>query len=203
MNKIITIDPGHGGKAPGAIDPKEKEMDDGIYVDNIYTEESQLVLKASNLLNSILKRKTNYKTILTRNSDKYIKLSERCYKANKNKSDLFVSIHANSFYKNNAKGTETLYYPTSTNGKKLAGLVQKSMISDLKDTTDRGIKKRDDLFVLKYTKMPAVLVELGFISNPEEERLLNDDLYLTLMMNSVADGIIKYLSKSDYYERKY
>jgi N-acetylmuramoyl-L-alanine amidase len=73
----------------------------------------------------------------------------------------------------------------------------------MKDVVDRGIKPRDDLFVLKYTAMPAVLVELGFISNIEEEKRLNDDLYLTLLMESVAEGILKYLNKSDYYERKY
>jgi N-acetylmuramoyl-L-alanine amidase len=200
---IMTLDYGHGGSDPGAIDHKEKDMDDEIYEDDIYTQESNLVLKAGKLLKTIIKLKSDHKIIETRNTDDYVKLSTRCYVANKNKSDIFVSIHANSFYKSSVKGTETLYYPTSSEGKKLAGVIQNSMISNMKDVVDRGIKPRDDLFVLKYTAMPAVLVELGFISNIEEEKRLNDDLYLTLLMESVAEGILKYLNKSDYYERKY
>jgi len=204
MSFKVTIDPGHGGNDPGAIDPKEKKMDDEIYEDNIYTEESKLVLKASKILNKILHHKTNnIDTILTRNRDNYIKLSERCYLANKEKSDIFLSIHANSFYKKSAKGTETLYYPTSSQGKELSSTIQNNIISNLHSVIDRGIKERDNLFVLKYTKMPAVLVELGFISNPVEERLLNNELYLNLMMESIATGIIKYLEKGKYINKKY
>lgn len=90
-------------------------------------------------------------------------------------ADVFVSIHCNGFSSPGAKGTETLYYPTSVGGRRLAKCLQERMLGSL-GLADRGIKERRDLAVLKYTSMPAALVEMAFITNPREERILRDGI---------------------------
>jgi len=104
-------------------------------------------------------------TKLTRSSDVFIELSDRCDIANDWEADYFVSVHLNC-NGSTVAGIETLY--KSSAGKELAGPVQKEMIAATGDT-DRGLKYRDDLYVLDGTNMPAILVEVGFISNPTFE----------------------------------
>lgn len=189
----IAIFAGHGGSNPGAVDPIEKEQNDGIYQDNIYTEESDVNLKAAKILEKILTN-NGHEVLMARDRDVYISLQNRTHFANDNKADIVISLHANAAANSAAEGIETLYYPTSTNGKKLAKSVQKRMIK-ASNATDRGIKKRDNLYVLRKTMMPAVLVEMGFLTNPKEEHLLNEREYLYLLMEAVAVGV-------DDYERE-
>ena len=183
----------NGGNDPGAVDPKDKKYDDDIYEDEIYTEESEKNLKAAKMLKSLFELKTGHKVVMIRDKDEYVRLSERCNIANNAKADLFISIHANAADAESAEGFETLHYPTSTGGKKLAGLIQEEVINDL-NPRDRGLKERDNLYVLKNTHMPAVLIEMGFITNIEEEKKLNNDDYLKLMMNDVVNAVIRYKS---------
>jgi N-acetylmuramoyl-L-alanine amidase len=192
-NLIIAISAGHGGKDGGAVDPKDKKYDDDIYEDEIYTEESEKNLKAAKMLKSLFELKTEHKVVMIRDKDEYVKLSERCNIANNEKADLFISIHANAADAESAEGFETLHYPTSTGGKKLAGLIQEEVIRDL-NPRDRGLKERKNLYVLKNTHMPAVLIEMGFITNIEEEKKLNNDDYLKLMMNDVVNAVRRYNS---------
>jgi N-acetylmuramoyl-L-alanine amidase len=192
-NLIIAISAGHGGKDGGAVDPEDKKHDDDIYKDEIYTEESEKNLKAAKMLKSLFELKTGHKVVMIRDKDEYVRLSERCNIANNAKADLFISIHANAADAESAEGFETLHYPTSTGGKKLAGLIQEEVINDL-NPRDRGLKERDNLYVLKNTHMPAVLIEMGFITNIEEEKKLNNDDYLKLMMNDVVNAVIRYKS---------
>ncbi len=189
--KTIVIDAGHGGKDPGAIDPIEKEQDDGIYEDILYTEESDINLKAAKILKEILEEKTDHIIVMTRNNDEYIRLMDRTKLANDAKADIFISLHANAAVRSAAHGIETLYYPGSFQGDKLARIVQNQLIKATK-ANDRGIKPRDNLYVLKKTYMPAILVEVGFITNAREEHLLNEREYLYLLMNSVAQGVEDY-----------
>jgi len=108
------------------------------------------------------------------------------------KADLFVSIHNNSAFSSEAEGTETLYFPDSQEGQALARLIQNELVSNLK-RTDRGIKPRGDLVVLKYTNMPAVLVECAFLSNPVERKLLQEKEFRALTVKAIYQGIDKYL----------
>ena len=189
----IAILAGHGGKDPGAVDPIEKEQNDGIYQDDIYTEESDVNLKAAKILEKILTN-NGHKVLMARDRDVYISLQNRTHFANDNNADIVISLHANAAANSAAEGIETLYYPTSTNGKKLAKSVQKRMIK-ASNATDRGIKERDNLYVLRKTMMPSVLVYMGFLTNPKEEHLLNEKEYLYLLMEAVAAGV-------DDYERE-
>lgn len=189
----IAIFAGHGGKDPGAVDPIELKQNDGIYQDNIYTEESDVNLKAAKILEKIL-IKNGHEVLMAREEDVYISLQKRTDFANNNKADIVISLHANAAANSAANGIETLYYPTSPNGKKLAECVQKRMIK-ASNAVDRGIKKRNNLYVLRKTLMPAILVEMGFLTNVREEHLLNEKEYLYLLMEAVAFGV-------DDYERK-
>lgn len=185
----IVLDSGHGGNDVGAVDV---EGDDDIYEDKIYTEESDLVLDFTLELAKRLKRRDRYNVVLTRGCDEYVKLSDRTKIANHNHADIFVSIHANSFSNSDAEGTETLYYPKSKEGKKLATETQRQLISSTK-AVNRGIKDRDNLYVLEHTNMPAILIELGFISNPQEEERLHDNKYRRKQIHAIVKSILNYL----------
>jgi len=108
---------------------------------------------------------------------------------NKCSYDLTISIHCNSFNSTSC-GHEVLYYPSSTKGKKLAQSIQTSLVKTV-GLRDRGVKSRDNLCVLKYTKSPAVIVETAFISNPNEAKLLKENL--EIFAKAIADGVKNYL----------
>lgn len=186
----VCIDPGHGGKDPGAIGKNN-------------TREKDITLAIAKKLKFILEDGTNAKVILTRESDilpwgeKSVKedLKARCDIANKNLVDIFVSIHCNSSKNEFARGVETFYYKTSQKGFLLAVEVQKSIIESIK-TINRGVKFAD-FFVLRATKMPAILIECGFLSNPEEEKMLNNQNYQTQIGLAIAKGIVNYQKNID------
>lgn len=103
--------------------------------------------------------------------------------------DYLISIHCNSF-SSTSQGHEVLYYPTSTQGKKLAQAIQISLVKTI-GLRDRGVKSRNNLAVLNYTKMPTALVETAFISNPNEAKLLKEKP--DLFAKAIAIGIQNYL----------
>lgn len=108
--------------------------------------------------------------------------------ANNSDADLFVSIHCNAF-NGNAHGTETCVYPGSVRSQQLGNCIQRQIVDSL-DTTDRGLKDRGELYVLKHTDIPAVLVELAFIDNDEDAELLmtrQDDF-----ARAIARGVTDY-----------
>lgn len=175
----ICIDPGHGGKDPGAVSGGVQEKDINLAI----------ALKlASKLIG------TGHKTILSRRTDRFVALWDRAVHANDMEADIFVSIHNNAAGNTEAQGTETLYYPGSDQGEKLASLVQKELVKKLQ-RQDRGIKPRNKLIVLKCTSMPAILVECGFLTNPTERKLLQDEGFQQLAAEAIAGGIEKYFKE--------
>lgn len=172
---VIVVDIGHGGEDPGAVYKNVKEKN--------------VVLKAGKILSRLLNEK--HEIIMTRDSDVYVTLDKRCEIANNHNADIFISLHANAVGYNDANGVETLYYPGSHGGEQLARDLQEELFKEIV-TDDRGIKGRRDLYVLKYTKMPAVLVELGFITNPIENCLLQQKYYLEELMKAIVRGIKVY-----------
>lgn len=128
-------------------------------------------------------------TRLTRSTDVFIELGERCSIANTWHADWFVSVHLNSDGPS-AVGIETLY--RGEIGKELAVAVQSTLITATGDR-DRGVKYRDNLYVLNGTQMPAILLELGFISHPETEKKLRTPEYQGLLVKAVVEGIAAYL----------
>ena len=179
MTYLIGIDPGHGGRDPGARygDSQEKVLS------------LDIALKLSSYLLA-----AGMEVILTRDGDSYISLRERVELANKKRVHFFLSIHLNAHSNPEAKGIETLYYPTSLSGRDLARRVQNSLINNLM-MTDRGIKGRSNLFVLKKAIMPAVLVECGFITNTYDRGLLTREDYRDKIAQSILTGLINYIKK--------
>lgn len=173
---LIVIDSGHGGSDPGAIGPtglKEKDVN--------------LIL--SKKLGELL-IKNNIDVMYTRTNDVFIGLTQRTQLANNTNADYYISIHCNAA-STNAKGTETFAYPSSAKGEQLAKAIQQSLVS-MTGSIDRGVKFAN-FTVLRETNMPAVLVEVAFISNPEEETLLRDDAFLNKIVIGIANGILSFL----------
>lgn len=170
----VTLDAGHGGKDSGAIGNGLQEKDIAL----------STTLKVGNTLN-----RHGIKVHYTRTTDVYVGLTERVKRANNNGSDIFVSIHVNSVENPKAHGIETLYYPTSIKGRKLALTIQNKLKAIA--TADRGIKPRPNLVVLNSTNMPAALTEIGFIKNKKDVEIITkrQDEVAEL----IAQGILEYL----------
>jgi N-acetylmuramoyl-L-alanine amidase len=181
--KKIFLDPGHGGKDPGAVGPNG-------------SKESDVTLSVSKLLKDKLER-MGATIFMSRDSDEDVSISRRVSMANSSKANIFVSVHCNA-YNDTAKGVETLYHQTSSAGKKLAGLIQSELVSST-NSVDRGIKADKSLSrfpnglpVLRDTVMPAVLVELEFISNPTYEKILTNPRWQEVFADAIVQGILSY-----------
>ncbi|MZQ75828.1 MAG: AMIN domain-containing protein [Peptoclostridium sp.] len=202
---LIVIDAGHGGKDPGAVG-----------IDTKVTEK-EIVIDIAGKLQRLLEDE-GYKTIMTREDDTFVDLYKRAAIANEAGADIFLSIHINASTSRSVSGIETLYYPSSTSssgevdlydvsagtasisklkpstdGKGLARTLQDVLIAEMK-TANRGIVERPKLVVLNQTKMTASLVELGFISNSNEETLLRTDEYRQRLADALLKGIKEYFS---------
>lgn len=117
----------------------------------------------------------------------------RCKAANENKVNYFISLHNNSAENIQANGIETLVYnDKSTEAIKLANVVQSNLIKDT-GMTNRGIKYRSDLCVLRETSMTAILIEMGFLSNVGDAGKLKSDGYKYLLAKSIANSILSFL----------
>lgn len=176
----VCIDAGHGGKDPGAINGTYHEADAALVI----------AMKLGQYL-----AKCSVENIYTRTSDVYVPLYDRTWVANSNEVDCFISIHLNSAENKDANGIEVLRYPTKNiKTIRLSELVQDSLIK-YTSMRDRGVKERDDLYVLKKTKMPAILCEVGFISNNEEcEKLFSEDMQ-NKTVKAIGNAIVKWLEE--------
>ncbi len=177
---IIVLDPGHGGFDAGAIGPTgltEKEVALAIS------------LKAAEILEN-----NDHQVILTRDDDTFVTLNDRVDIANNSDAGLFVSVHSNAAHRNSVGGIETYHAPNRrSDSYMLANIMQRSMLDHL-GLTDRGVKS-DNFYVIRNTEMPAVLLEIGFLSNREEEELLRDSSFREEAAQSIAEGIEEYLNQ--------
>lgn len=176
---LICIDAGHGGSDVGATRK-------GIH-------EKDLTLDISLKLESVLDYWSNYNTILTRRTDRYVGLTERANIANQYKADIFISIHINSFTSNTVDGLETFFFPGSHRGYALAATIQYNLIKNT-EYPDRGIKPAR-FTVLRKTRMPAVMPELGFLSNRETRTKLQKDHIQFIKSLVIAQSIEEYFNK--------
>lgn len=178
-DKLIVIDPGHGGRDVGAIGAS------GNY-------ESTYTLTTANVLKQRLEA-LGAEVILTRTEDRFIPLTSRVTIANTKQADLFLSLHYNSTPElPNVTGAGTYYY--SDRDKQLAEDVQFFMVSQT-GMNDRGVQQ-EDLQVLRTNHRPSLLLELGFISNQEEEHNIQSKAYLDQMSRGITKGIHQYFQSS-------
>ena len=182
-DKLIIVDAGHGGSDPGAIGSNSEEKD--------------LALEMSRQLKKKLEG-LGFKVYMTRETDKKVSLQERTLVANKLEATAFISIHMNSFKRSEANGLEVLYNPNGDlNNKGLAYDTHKYLISAL-NPRDRGLVERPNLYVLRTSNMPSILVELGFVSNPEEESKLMNHSYREKAAEAIAKGVKEYVDKGKF-----
>ena len=192
----VVIDPGHGGNDEGARGHGMREKDLALDV----------AFRVEKLLGTF-----NFPTVMTRRDDTFTPLSERAAIANKIDNAIFLSIHFNHSHDSAATGVETYYAsakvpPESAwtwigffnkpeplpgdNGEDLAGYIQTSLVTRT-DAVNRGIKARE-LYVVRHTRCPAVLVEGGFLNNPLDARLLSNVEYRDRLAKAIADGVMTY-----------
>ncbi len=224
-DKIIVIDPGHGGKDSGAIGVKKRY-------------EKNAVLSVGKYLYYDLKKR-GYAVYLTRNKDKFIELRDRTKFANRKNADIFISIHANAVPKaqwQKAKGIETFFLSParSSRAKRIAAIENKSDMSSMnnssqnalltilnqskitssqklgidvqqnllytarkmyKDIEDGGVRE-GPFWVLVGAQMPSILIELGYITNSTEGRRLFQTSYQRTLAKGIANGVDSYFAKN-------
>ena len=216
----IVIDPGHGGKDPGALGHRG-------------TEEKDITLKVALKLRDLLSRHRGVRILMTRERDEFIELGDRAKFANRHEADLFVSIHVNSHPQRSVKGIEIYHFgeakdqralevaarengtPLNNTGvgweylvadlltaKKieesleLAWTTKEAMVTNLNghyDLVDHGVKTAP-FYVLRFTSMPSILAEIAYISNSGEEELLRTSRFTTLVAEALMEGVKSFLA---------
>lgn len=177
---MVVIDPGHGGKDPGAI---------GIGG----LQEKHVVLPISQEVSRQLQQQ-GVRVMLTRNGDYFVSLQGRADMANRARANLFVSIHANAVGggKSDVNGLEVYYY----GNRALADAIHRSVLQTV-NVSDRGVR-RARFYVLRKTNMPAALVETGYVTGAQDSPRLATSPYQRQMAEGIARGILNYLQRGGY-----
>ena len=218
----VLIDPGHGGKDPGALDT--------ITVDGkkVQVQEKDVVLNVGKKIYNLLTRKyPDKKILMTRDTDEFLSLEERVEIANNVKlgereAILYVSVHVNAAFDKSAGGFEVWYLSPgyrrtviseseaddaevlpilnsmmeeeyTTESILMAKYILDGLDNKMGDImTNRGIKE-EEWFVVRNAKMPSVLIELGFLTNPKEAAILIDESYLKKIADGIYNGIVSFI----------
>ncbi len=188
-DKTIVIDPGHGGRDCGAINKSTGIMEKDLNLD-IALKLQSLLIKAG--FNAILTR-TEDRDVTWDGSPDRLELEARVDVGNNLQADVFLSIHNDSSNNKNLNGTCTYYYKDIDYN--LACKIQENLVAHL-NTANRGIKKAN-FYVVKHTKMPAVLIEVAFMSNKDNVRLLADPAFRTKAAEGICQGLIEYFQFTD------
>ncbi|WP_256941098.1 N-acetylmuramoyl-L-alanine amidase [Bacillus sp. EAC] len=175
--KTIVIDAGHGGKDIGASGQNG-------------TNEKDVTLAMVKNLENELEKKTGANIILTRNDDVKVSLADRVKISEDNNADLFVSIHFDAFFTNEVEGITSYYNKKSD--EPIAALIHDQLFKNGLDARDRGVSF-GDYYVLRENTRPAILLELGYISNSTDEARMTSEEFQTNTTNSIVDGIIDFL----------
>lgn len=218
--KTIVLDPGHGGKDPGARGRRG-------------TEEKDITLKVALRLRDLLSKQPGVRVLMTRDQDVFVELEERAKFANRQEADLFVSIHVNSHPSRAVKGIEIYHFgeakdqralevaarengtPLNSTGAgveyfladllttkkieesmELAWTTKESLVAHMNGhytVTDHGVKTAP-FYVLRYTSMPSILAEIAYISNPSEEELLRKNVFIRDVADSLLNGVKSFLA---------
>lgn len=189
--EVVVIDPGHGGFDPGKVGVNQ-------------SLEKDINLAISKKLSDIL-ASNGYTVYMTRTEDvalcqgderskKLADMKNRVAMIEKKAPSLVVSIHQNSFSAG-TRGAQVFYHTKSEEGKRLAGILQQTIREAVGDDNHRVEKANNSYYMLRKVSCPLVIVECGFLSNPEEEALLQDEKYQKKMAQGIAQGIENFLYK--------
>lgn len=193
-DKVVAIDSGHGGIDPGKIGVG------GIYEKDINLS---IALKLKKLL-----EQSGITVIMTRSDDnglyddgdtnkKAADMKRRCAIINEGNATAAVSIHQNSYVSPESKGAQVFYYKSSKEARKLAGIIQKNMLREV-DPDNKRVEKADSTYyMLLHTSVPTVIVECGFLSNPDEALSLKSDAYQQKVAYGIYCGLTEYLTDNN------
>ncbi|MEZ3506845.1 MAG: N-acetylmuramoyl-L-alanine amidase, partial [Lachnospiraceae bacterium] len=174
-NHMVVLDAGHGGEDGGTVEQAATEKEINLAV----------VLKLKELL-----EEQGIRVVLTRDKDIFMKLEERVQIANGEKADLFISIHCNYYEKDSSiYGLECYYCKSGEEGKHYAEKIMET-IEESKNIVSRNVKPAD-YYILKNTTVPAVLVEIGYLSNYNERNQLMSEEYQEKLAGELVKGIVK------------
>lgn len=187
--RTVWIDPGHGGADPGKVgvgDVLEKDIN------------LQIAMKLKEELEA-----RDIQVLMTRTEDtdlaeegagsrKMSDLNNRCKMMNESKAALTICVHQNSFTDPSVHGAQVFYCSGSEDGRKVASLIQETIRGNVDMENTREIKENDSYYMLKNTGIPVVIVECGFLSNPEETAKLVEESYQHQMAEAIAEGVLKY-----------
>ncbi len=172
----IVLDPGHGGKDGGAV---------GV---NDTVEKEVTYITAEHIKRELQKHDAIVE--LTRQGDAFVELEERVQIAMDKQADLFISIHYDGFELEEVNGITTYYYHQKD--EQIARLIHKNIMKEKMNARDRGVT-HGDYYVLRENQVPAVLLELGYMTNPDDEERMNRDDFQQHIAKAVVDGMIEFL----------
>ncbi len=185
----VVIDPGHGGGDPGArsntgITEKHLNLDVALRLKKYLSRVGVYCIMVRETDRDFFGFGDSYSTKKRRDLDRRIQI------ANQSKADIFLSIHANSFPQTIYHGAQTFYNTNNPESRRLAEAVQEQLVSSLGPNHRKA--KKGQYRVLELTEMPGIIIETGFLSNPEEARLLATEQYREQLALAIYHGLIKY-----------
>jgi N-acetylmuramoyl-L-alanine amidase len=197
--KVIVLDPGHGGVDGGAVGADQ-------------TLEKDIALSTAKLLRDYLQEQGAL-VYMTREKDKDLAaegtrglskrksedIRKRVQFINDHEPDLVLSIHLNAIPSSKWSGAQTFYYPALEENEHLAKFIQTEITSNLNNTT-RKAQAIQNVYILKHTEAPSALVEIGFLSNPNERDLLKTSKYQEQMAASIYEGVLRFVTEEEFPE---
>lgn len=195
-NKIIVLDAGHGGIDPGAMNKDKTILEKDVNLE--ITKKLRDLLESSGA--TVIMTREKDVSLYQEDGNKTIRqkynenLKNRKKIIDESNADIFVSIHLNAFEQSKYSGAQTFYPKGKDDGKELAQFIQDELKRVVDKENNRKIKPRDDIYLLKNTNMPSVLIECGFLSNEKESQLLADSKYQDKIAWAIYVGIQKYLA---------
>ena len=190
----VVVDAGHGGNDPGKVgvnDEKEKDIN----------------LQIAFCLKECLEEQ-GIRVVLTRTDDnglyeesdtnkKAADMKKRCEIITGENANLVISIHQNSYTDSSVHGAQVFYYTHSAKGRELADCIQKQIKNSVDKDNNRPVKANNNYYMLIHTPCPTVIVECGFLSNPDEAVKLCDSSYQKSIAKAVTDGVLDFLDSND------
>lgn len=181
LGKVIYLDPGHGGTDPGAIYKDLYEKDITLSI----CKKLQSILESEGAI-VYMTRYDDYDLSNTTYNRKKQDLNNRAKVINESGADIYISIHLNSINSSTWKGAQVFYDDINKNNKEIALILQSNL------NKNREIKEIDNMLMNRKIKLPGVLIEVGFLSNPNDRYLLTNTDYQYKLSNKIKESIIRY-----------
>ena len=188
LDRVIYLDPGHGGKDPGAMYKDIKESDINL---EITLELEKELSKMGAIV--YLTRDGDYDLSTSEYNRKRNDLSRKAALINNSDAELYLTIHLNSVNSSTWYGAQVFYDDINSKNVEIANIMQEELKRTLK--TNRKYKEIKDIYLNRHVKVPGVLIEAGFLSNPNERYLLQNENYQKKLAKSIANATVKCFDK--------